>query len=75
MPIYEYQCKNGHRTELVLSISEFMEEIICRNCARHNRTEVVNGRGQTCRARLVPSLPGAPKFKAGGAGGFYKPNA
>jgi putative FmdB family regulatory protein len=72
MPIYEYQCKNGHRVEVVAPISDFKEEIVCRQCAQRNRTEVVNGRGRTVRAILVPSHTAPPKFKRG-SGGFYKP--
>jgi putative FmdB family regulatory protein len=60
MPIYEYVCKSGHRTELILSIKEELPESTrCRKCKK--------------KAPLVPSMTCAPILKAGGVGGFYKP--
>lgn len=79
MPLYEYECKNGHRTERVASVTtpgEPLETIPCPKCPppvvrRGRRANTV----KPVRAELVPSLTGAPKFKAGGVGGFYKANA
>lgn len=75
MPIYEYQCSNNHRTTLVLSISEFKEETPCTQCRIAQQEGKLKKTRVPVRAKLVPSLTGAPKFKAGGAGGFYKTNA
>lgn len=73
MPLYEYECPKGHRTERVASLAtpgEPVDWIYCPECKKvrkpHRKMEL---------ARLVPSLTGPPRFKAGGAGGFYKPNA
>lgn len=70
MPVYEYECKNGHRVERILSFSEFKETVVCEKCTEQQRDEV--GPYRPVRARLVPSRTGKPILKAG-VGGFYSP--
>jgi putative FmdB family regulatory protein len=66
MPIYEYKCAAGHTFTRIVSFSEFAETVACEKCSK---------KGKPRLAKLQMSLTGQPKFKAGGAGGFYKPNA
>lgn len=76
MPLYEYLCPLGHRTERIASIAaigEPLPSIACPKCPppivrRGRRANTVN----PVRAELVPSLTGKPKFKKG-VGGFYAP--
>ena len=74
MPVYEYECKNGHRTTLVLHISEFKESTLCTQCRIAQSEGVLPKTKVPVKAKLVPSRTGPPKFKRG-IGGFYKPNA
>lgn len=71
MPVYEYACKNGHRVERILPISEFTEKVVCEKCTELQHKEV--GPYRPVWARLVPSRTGTPILKAG-KGGFYKPS-
>jgi hypothetical protein len=66
MPLYEFQCKSGHRIELIIPLTDFTEQVACIEC--------YNKSGRIAHAKLVPSMTGPPKFKRGGAGGFYKPS-
>lgn len=59
MPMYEFQCSSGHRTEKFLSVSESDKAIKCPDCGK--------------RAKRAVSLTGAPILKPG-VGGFYKPS-
>lgn len=70
MPIYEYLCEEGHRTEEVRSLSEFTEVIACPECRKQKIAAKTDGRVR--KAKLVPSMTGTPILKAG-RGGFYKP--
>jgi len=70
MPVYEFECKNGHRVEQVRSLSEFTEVIACPECRRLRVAAHTDGR--IVRARLVPSMTGTPILKAG-VGGFERP--
>ena len=80
MPVYEYECKQGHRTERVVFLSagggnEPLEKCKCEaRVLFHENQE--DTRVVTCgkTARLVPSRTGKPILKAG-IGGFYSPNA
>jgi putative FmdB family regulatory protein len=65
MPIYEFECEFGHRTELFMKFSDFRESIICRQCQKVNCTHQV-------KAALIPSKTSPPKFVKG-SGGFYSP--
>jgi putative FmdB family regulatory protein len=64
MPVYEYECKNGHRFESIRRVTDIAETLVCQECKSENKI---------VRAKLVPSMTGSPHFRAGGAGGFYKP--
>lgn len=64
MPVYEYECSYGHRSERVVQMSQIKNEPVAKmKCL-------------FCRlmATLVPSRTGTPILKAG-IGGFFKPNA
>ena len=65
MPLYEFQCKNGHRIELVVPVADFTEQVACIKCYDKNKRIV--------RAKLVPSRTGTPILKRG-CGGFHKPS-
>jgi putative FmdB family regulatory protein len=65
MPLYEFECSNGHRTEQMRSLSEFVESITCPECQKKNCTS-------RRRAVLIPSNTGAPRLVKG-VGGFYSP--
>lgn len=79
MPMYEYKCEKGHVIQRFADIKapgEPVDWIPCPKCPppvvkRGRRAKTV----QPVRAEFVYSLTGVPRFKAGGAGGFYKPNA
>lgn len=58
MPLYEYECPNGHRTEKFLSLAEADKRIKCPQCGK--------------RTERVFSRTGAPILKEG-VGGFYSP--
>ena len=66
MPLYEYECKNGHRVELIIPLADFTERVGCVECYKKN--------GRVVCAKLVPSRTGTPILKKG-CGGFYKSNA
>lgn len=68
MPIYEYVCPRGHKSErIVIKVTpeEPLESTPC-NVGKCRSGFVI--------ATLVPSETGKPILKAG-CGGFYKPNA
>lgn len=69
MPLYEYECRNGHRSERILHISEFVEEIVCDECRKAFKK---NKKYSESLARLVVSRTGPPVLKKG-IGGFYSP--
>lgn len=73
MPIYEYQCRKNpkHVFESVQPFTHSDYPQPCPECKKakpHSRALPVMG-------ERIMSVTAAPKFKAGGAGGFYKPNA
>lgn len=35
MPIYEYMCEKGHRTELLRGMWQMNEPVICATCGAH----------------------------------------
>ncbi len=76
MPLYEYICSRGHRTERIASIAATDEPLLSIACPKCPSPTVRRGRRagtvQLVRAVLVPSLTGKPKFKKG-CGGFYAP--
>lgn len=49
MPVYEYECKNGHRTERVKSFK------VSKRVLENDRCDKCDG-----TAKLVPSRTGAP---------------
>lgn len=65
MPIYVYVCARKHRTEVIVPITEFKEEIVCNKCAKKDEPRM---------AQIEVSQTAKPRFVAG-VGGFYKPNA
>lgn len=64
MPVYEYECKDGHRSERVVQMRLMTQD----EPKMTHRCEC----GKV--AKLVPSRTGTPILKAG-CGGFFKPNA
>ena len=72
MPIYEFMCENGHRTTLVLHISEFKEETPCVRCRIAQQEGVLKRTRLPVQAKLVPSRTGTPILKRG-IGGFERP--
>lgn len=66
MPLYEYVCPKGHKTDrVVISISTPGEPLEKVPCTHKRCTET---------AERVASQTGVPILKRG-IGGFYKPNA
>jgi hypothetical protein len=66
MPLYEYECPKGHRSERIAAVTtpgEPLDKVPCPTCAK---------RKKAIDAELVPSQTGKPKFKRG-IGGFYSP--
>lgn len=69
MPVYEYECENGHKFERYAAITaknEPLAKVGCPTCSGKN--------GKIVKANLITSLPGKPRLVTG-VGGFYKPNA
>jgi hypothetical protein len=67
MPLHVYECPKGHTVEILESIDRDSTGLLC-GTQLHNK----------CRERLVLSAAvstAPPKFKRGGAGGFYKPSS
>jgi putative FmdB family regulatory protein len=58
MPVYLFECSDGHRFEKIASIRQFSKTGKCIVCGK--------------RAQLIPSLTAPPILKAGGVGGFYR---
>ena len=68
MPVYEYVCPKGHKSERVVIKVSAEEPLKTTPCT------VGKCRSQFVIAELVPSQTGTPILKAG-IGGFFKPNA
>jgi len=66
MPLYEYACSKGHKTERVVISINAPGEPLPRIPCEHKRCKEA--------AELMPSQTGTPILKRG-IGGFYKPNA
>lgn len=71
MPVYEYECPEGHKFERVVQfqLDEPKEKVRCKH--------VLIGQIRRCpeMAVLVPSRTGKPILKAGKVGGFYAPTS
>lgn len=70
MPVYEFVCNHGHRSERILHFSEYVETIVCDACRKRFAK---NRNYSESLARLVISRTAKPILKRG-VGGFYSPS-
>ena len=61
MAIHTYECPKGHKDEVIESICDEHKRV-CKKCSLPMKLSAA-----------VTTAP--PKFKRGGAGGFYKPDS
>jgi putative FmdB family regulatory protein len=64
MPNYDYECEDGHITEVTCSISNKPETITCPECTKTAKY-IISGCMLNNPDICVLSYPGSKKFKAG----------
>jgi putative FmdB family regulatory protein len=60
MPMYDFQCSNGHQFEDICGVNELP---VCPECGAN--TEKVWNKSPPVLVAIIPDYPGSKRFKAG----------
>ena len=63
MPIYDYECKQGHLFEHRCGSNERPEVLACKECGEDSKQVILGC--PSLLTNIVPSYPGCKKVKAG----------